>query len=239
MQTKRFTPRPRAARVTLGGRSILAPIMNPTALLTLTAALLLAPPARAVLSGTKNIPGDYATLDAAITDRNAQGVDTGGVTLNLLAGNPETAPVGGYVIGGTGSLVLTTSSAANPVAIIGNGNTITANASLTAGSTTDAIFKLVGADWITLNGFTMQENSANTTTLAANTMTEWGVALLHVSTADGAQNNTIQNNTITLNRSYANTFGIYSNNRHSPAQRLVRAGAQKANSYQSPQTLKP
>jgi len=65
------------------------------------------------------------------------------------------------------------------------------------------------------------------------------VALLHVSTADGAQNNTIQNNTITLNRSYANTFGIYSNNRHSPAQRLVRAGAQKANSYQSPQTLKP
>jgi len=164
MQTKRFTPRPRAARVTLGGRSILATIMNPTALLTLTAALLLALPARAVLSGTKNIPGDYATLDAAITDLNAQGVDTGGVTLNLLAGNPETAPVGGYVIGGTGSLVLTTSSAANPVAIIGNGNTITANASLTAGSTTDAIFKLVGADWITLSGFTMQENSANTMT---------------------------------------------------------------------------
>ncbi|MEI8195986.1 MAG: hypothetical protein WCI73_08770 [Phycisphaerae bacterium] len=135
-------------------------------------------------------------IAAATTDLNTQGVDTGGVTLNLLAGNPETAPVGGYVIGGAGSQVLTTSSAANPVAIIGNGNTITANDSLTAGSTTDAIFKLVGADWITLSGFTMQENSANTsTTLAANTMAEWGVALLHVSTADGAQNNTIQNNT--------------------------------------------
>jgi len=36
MQTTRFTPRPRAARITLGGRSILATIMNPTALLKLT-----------------------------------------------------------------------------------------------------------------------------------------------------------------------------------------------------------
>ena len=95
MQTKRYTPRPRPARITWGGRSILAPIMHPTALLTLTAALLLAPLARATpLSGTKNIPGDYATLDAAITGLNAAGVDTGGVTLNLLAGNPETAPAG-------------------------------------------------------------------------------------------------------------------------------------------------
>ncbi len=65
-----------------------------TGLLLLPAALLLALPARAVLSGTKNIPGDYATLDAAITGLNAAGVDTGGVTLNLLAGNPETAPAG-------------------------------------------------------------------------------------------------------------------------------------------------
>ena len=46
-------------------------------------------------------------------------------------------------------------------------------------------------------------------------MTEWGVALLYVTTTDGAQNNTIQNNTITLNRTYQNTFGIYSNSTHS------------------------
>ncbi len=75
---------------------------------------------------------------------------------------------------------------------------------------------MIGADWITITGFTMQENPANTnTTPASNNMTEWGVALLHVSTTDGAQNNTIQNNTITLNRTYTNTWGIYSNNRHS------------------------
>ena len=67
-------------------------------ILTLTTALLLALPARAVLSGTKNIPGDYATLALATTDLNAQGVDTGGVTLNVLTGNPETAPAGTAVV---------------------------------------------------------------------------------------------------------------------------------------------
>jgi hypothetical protein len=43
----------------------------------------------AQLTGAKNIPGDYATLAAAITDLNAQ--DVGGVTLSLFAGNTDTA----------------------------------------------------------------------------------------------------------------------------------------------------
>ena len=63
--------------------------------------------AAASATGTLNIPGDYATLAEAITALNAQGVGAGGVTLNLEAGNPQTAPAGGYVVGGTGSLVLT------------------------------------------------------------------------------------------------------------------------------------
>ena len=46
-------------------------------------------------------------------------------------------------------------------------------------------------------------------------MTEWGVALLHSSQTNGAQYNVIQNNTISLNRAYQNSFGIYSNARHS------------------------
>src|SRR6478672_2680461 len=108
---------------------------------------------KAQLTGTKNIPGDYATLAAAITDLNTQGVGAGGVTLNLLAGNPETAPSGGYVIGGTGSLVLTTTSLSSPVVIQGNGNTITASGAQASGALNDAIFKLVGADWVTITGF--------------------------------------------------------------------------------------
>lgn len=171
----------------------------------------------APLTGTLNIPGDYATLDAAITDLNAQGVGAGGVTLNLVAGNPETAPAGGYVIGGSGSLVLTTSSSSNPITLQGNSNTITASAAHTVGALNDAVFKLIGADWITITGFTLQENSGNTvTTPASNNMTEWAIALLYVTTSDGSQNNTIQGNTISLNRSYTNTWGVYSNVRHSP-----------------------
>src|SRR5205085_4763850 len=130
------------------------------------------------LTGTKNIPGDYATLALAITDLNTNGVGSGGVTFNVLASNPQTAPAGGYIIGGTGSAVLTTSSATNPIIITGNSNTITAFNPQTVGAINDAIIKLVGADFVTIQGFTLQENPANTisATAATNNMTEFGVA---------------------------------------------------------------
>ncbi|MBK9225472.1 MAG: hypothetical protein IPL67_00020 [Ignavibacteria bacterium] len=180
----------------------------------------------APLTGTKNIPGDYATLSLAITDLNTQGVGAGGVIINLLSGNPETAPSGGYVIGGVGSLVLTTTSALNPVIVTGNGNTITAASNQTAGRLSDGIFKLIGADFITVSGFVMMENAANTITAdGTNNMTEWGVALLYVTTTNGAQNNVIQNNTITLNRAYQNTYGIYSSSTHSATSPTVNASS--------------
>ncbi|MFL5752582.1 MAG: beta strand repeat-containing protein, partial [Bacteroidia bacterium] len=163
----------------------------------------------AQLTGVKNIPGDYATLAMAIDTLNAQGVGAGGVTLNMIFGNPETAPVGGYAITATGT-------AANPIIVQGNGNTITANSALVAGSLNDAVFKIIGGDYITITRFVMQENAANTTTaVATNNMTEWGVALLYASVTDGAQNDIVQGNTISLNRTYANSFGVYSNVRHS------------------------
>src|SRR5256885_11239295 len=95
--------------------------------LLIFAAFLFSSNAIAQLTGVKNIPGDYADLAAAVTDLNAQGVGAGGVTLNVLAGNPQTVPAGGYVIGNTGSAVLTTPSSSNPIVIQGNSNTITAN----------------------------------------------------------------------------------------------------------------
>jgi hypothetical protein len=200
---------------------------------TLAVAVLSGLALHAQLSGTKNIPGDYATLDAAITILNTQGVGAGGVTFNLLAGNPQTAPAGGYVIGGTGSALLTTTSAANTVVLQGNGNTITAP-SQTAGNLNDAIIKLVGADYITIKSFTLVEAAGNTTTaVATNNMTEWGIALLYASATDGAQNNTIQGNTITLNRTSLNTFGIYSNTRHSATAVTATAEATTASGSNS------
>ena len=40
----------------------------------------------AQLTGIKTIPGNYATISAAVTDLNTQGVGTGGVTFNVEIG---------------------------------------------------------------------------------------------------------------------------------------------------------
>ena len=161
------------------------------------------------LTGTKYIPGDYVSLASAIADLNTQGVGPGGVTIELLAGNPETAPAGGYVITASGT-------PNSPIIIKGNGNTITSATNLTPGALNDAFFKIIGGDNITIEGFEMVEDPANTTTTAgSNNMTEFGVALFYASSTDGPQNCTIKNNTITLGAAYQNAFGIYANSRHS------------------------
>ena len=161
------------------------------------------------LSGTKNIPGDYPNLAAAIANLNATGVTAPGVTLNLLAGNPETAPAGGY------SITTLTANADAPIVIQGNGNTIIASSWHTLGRLTDAIFKIIGTDYVTITGFNMQENPLNSfTTPDNNDMTEYGVALFYASLTNGAKNITIENNTITLARNYS-SIGIYSTVLHS------------------------
>jgi hypothetical protein len=159
--------------------------------------------ASAQLTGIKNIPGDYPDLNSAIIDLNTLGVGAGGVTFNL--NQPETAPVGGYSITATGT-------AANQIIFMGNGNSVLAGASPAVGSRNDAIFKIIGGDYITIQGFAMTENPANTVTgaLAVQQMTEFGVALFAASATDGAQNNTIQANAITLNPAYQNSIGIFS-----------------------------
>ena len=161
----------------------------------------------------------YTTVGAFVTALNA-GTVTAPVTCYAIGGSTtETATTGGISITQTGT-------STNPIVFqkFGSGAyTIQASAGLTVGALNDAIFKLIGADYITIDGFTLQENIANSTTGGAtassgttgNNMTEFGIALLHsASTTDGCQNNTIQNNTISLNRTYRNTFGIYSNTRH-------------------------
>ncbi|MFZ4708070.1 MAG: hypothetical protein ACOYMF_18855 [Bacteroidales bacterium] len=149
----------------------------------------------------------YPTLADALTALNAATI-TDPVIITLDPANPQTAPAGGYSITASGS-------ATNTILLQGSSNTITAPNPQITGQLFDAIFKIVGGDFITIDGFVMQENPANVTTVAAtNNMTEWGVALLYASTTNGAQNNTISNCNISLNRTYQNSFGIYSNSTH-------------------------
>jgi Secretion system C-terminal sorting domain len=161
--------------------------------------------AQVTTNGGSGLAPTYPDLATAITALNGAVISS--PVIITLTGN-ETAPIGGYGITAEGT-------ATNTILIQGTASTITASGALVAGSLTDAVFKLVGADFVTLQNFVMQENAANTTTTAAtNNMTEWGVALLYATATNGSQDNTIQNNSIVLNRTYQNTFGIYANATH-------------------------
>lgn len=163
--------------------------------------------AQVTTNGGSGLSATYPDLASAITALNAATI-TGPVVITLDPATNQTAPTGGYSITAQGTAV-------NTIIIDGNLNTVTAPTPQASGQLYDAIFKLVGADYVTIQRFTMVENAANTTTAAGtNNMTEWGVAVLYASTTNGAQNNTIQNNLIDLDRTYQNTFGIYSNSTH-------------------------
>lgn len=153
-------------------------------------------------NGSSGLALSYTSLANAIIALNSATISS--PVIITLSGN-ETAPVGGYAITQRGG------SITNTITIQGSGSIITASSTLVAGSQTDAFFKIIGGDYICIQNFNLQENVANTiTSQATNNMTEFGVALFMFSATDGAQNNTIQNNTITLGASYQNAIGIFS-----------------------------
>ena len=178
------------------------------------------------IGGNENYSGDLCDGRGCRSDLNTNGVGAGGVTFVVADGCTETAPAGGYTITNP-----TGNGAGNPIVFRRATATetrpaFTANAALTSGSLTDAIFKIVGTDNVTIDGFSMSENAANTTTAAGtNNMTEFGVALFYATTTNGSQNVTIQNCIIDLDRTYQNTFGVYSNSTHSTTSISTTASA--------------
>ncbi len=165
----------------------------------------------AQISGTKTIPGDYATIAAAIADLNTQGVGTGGVTFNVDAGHTETfaTDVTG-VITATGTaanqIIFQKSGAgANPLITAGLG-TIASSTTLTAHG--DGIIIIVGGDYITFDGIDLQDNPA----AVGNEKTEVGYFLKKASGTDAPKNVTIKNCSITLDKTTIYSWGIYVSN---------------------------
>ena len=149
------------------------------------------------LTGIKSIPGDYATVTSAVTALNAAGVGAGGVTFNVAANYTET-------ISATISLTAT-GTVANPILFQKDPATTGANPLITAYTTgvgtpataiQDGIWRLVGSDYVTIDGIDVKDNPANTTN--PSTM-EYGYALYKASTSNGCQFVTIKNCVITLN----------------------------------------
>ena len=164
----------------------------------------------AQLTGTKTIPGNYASIAAAITDLNTQGVGAGGVTFNVASGYTEstTAPI---IITATGTaanpiVIQKSGTGANPVITRTDAGTIT---STILGAQADAIVIFDGSDFITFNGINLSASVASSTT----TGIEYGYYLRKASSTNGCKNLTITNCTITMNRGTAGvTTGIMSSN---------------------------
>jgi hypothetical protein len=169
---------------------------------------------QAQITGVKTIPGDYASMAAAFTDLNLQGVGAGGATFNVAAGYTENLSAALLL-----SITTNTPTESNPLIFQKSG--VGANPLITAHTgvslTVDGIIVLDGVDYVTFDGIDVQENVANVTATA---QMEWGYALVKSSATNGSQHNTIKNAVITLNKLNTASVGIYSANHTS----LVNTG---------------
>jgi hypothetical protein len=169
--------------------------------------LLFAGTSFAQLTGTKTIPGDYTTIEAAINALDTLGVGPGGVIFNVAAGHTET-----FTSDSSGK-ISATGTVANPIIFQKSG--VGANPKITAATgtgTRDGVIILRGGDYFTFDGIDVAENPVNTDNL---TRMEWGYALLKKSTlapANGCNFISIKNSTITLDKLNTATWGIYAAN---------------------------
>lgn len=157
------------------------------------------------LNGSYTIPGSYATISAAVTDLNLNGV-SGPVVFNVAAGHTETSA--------NITFTNTTPNSTNTVTFQKSGAGANPLITAAAGTSTtvDGIIKFGGTDYVTFDGIDIIDPATNTTTT---TKMEWGYAVLKASATDASQNIIIKNCVITLNThstTYTSTKGIYTGN---------------------------
>jgi hypothetical protein len=159
----------------------------------------------AQLSGVKTIPGNYATIAAAVTDLNINGVGTGGVTFNVAAGYTEstTAEIAITATGTSANPIVFQKSGAgaNPIITRTDAGILT---TIAIGAQGDAVVSMNGTDYITFNGINVT---------ATNSGVEYGYLTNKPSATDGCQNVTITNSVVTMTKgTSAFVVGIYVSN---------------------------
>ncbi|HPS63438.1 MAG TPA: hypothetical protein PLK82_10280, partial [Bacteroidales bacterium] len=168
------------------------------------------------LTGTKTIKtsgGDYSSFTAAISALNDFGVGTGGVTFLVDAGlvTIEDCPI-----------ITATGTSSDPIIFQKSGTG--ANPLIRAtGSTAmrDAGIVIAGGDYITFDGIDI--------TIHTGSDLEVGYYLYNISATNGAQNNTIRNAKITLNRTNTSSVGINQSILVSPTSQA--SGCNNGNKY--------
>ncbi|MEI6748427.1 MAG: hypothetical protein WCM93_04625, partial [Bacteroidota bacterium] len=167
------------------------------------------------LTSTKTIKasgGNYSTFTAAILDINANGVGAGGVTFNVDADlvTTENCPkISATGTSGNQIIFQKYGSGANPIIKPTGGI-----------STVDAGIRFAGGDYITFDGIDITINSGSAV--------EYGYYIYNSSATNGAQNNTIKNSKVTLNRTNTSSIGIFQTYITSPTS---TAGANSYNKF--------
>ena len=174
--------------------------------------------ASAALSGTYTIGGststpsctNYTSFKNAISDLNTRSI-SGPVTFLVSAGITEVVPSGGLKLGNTiGSPSLNTMSSSYSISFVKSGegaNPKLYNYANTTGTynsssaTPDGIWSLNGIDSVTIDGIDLADTGSVAT---VGPLMEYGYGLFKASVTDGAQNNTIKNCVITLNKANSN-----------------------------------
>lgn len=153
--------------------------------------------AHAQLTGSKTIPGDYATIAAAITALNSSGVGAGGVTFNVAAGHTEPAI--------NLTITTTTAGAATPVIFQKSGSGANPLITATTGGTGnyDGVIRIEGTDHVTFDGIDITANQTAGLTNAQRAECAYGA--FAASATNGTQNLTIRNCVITGFDGYVNT----------------------------------
>jgi hypothetical protein len=149
--------------------------------------------------------GNYSSFTEAFLVLNASGVS--GPTTFTVTGTADTVTYvegnltlgGAYVAGVSPSLLHTTLSATNTLTFVAaSGKTINMSGAGTGATGGDFVFRLQGVDWVTFDGINIVDTA--TTDLRR---FEFGYIINNASSADGANNNTIKNFSVTLNKANA------------------------------------
>ncbi len=159
----------------------------------------------AQISGTKTIPGDYATIRAAIDDMNNQGVGGSGVTFNVAAGYIETI---------TDSLVLKASGRAGGLIIFQKSGTgdnpvirrtnAGSQATTLLGANGDAVMIFQACDYVKFDAIDIATDNQGI---------EYGYLIRKDGQTNGCVNVTINNCKVALTKgTSAYVVGIYVSN---------------------------
>jgi hypothetical protein len=175
----------------------------------------------------------FPNLNEAVAEINHKGI-SGPVTLTLTDAQYDITPAGGSnffpvlvgpVTGLNASNPLLITKAGAPAIIQYAGTTsgsIGNAASTTAisGTTAEPIIGLIGADYVTIENLDIRSTATGTS--------DFGIGLYNASATDGATNNTIQNVTVTMNRTNTSSKGFSS---AVPTTPTAAGGANSSNTF--------